>query len=246
MVFKNHSAVEKVMQYAKSKIINGEWVSGQRLPVEADLCEQIGISRSGLREALKILEASHIVEIKQGSGSYIGNPDDITFLGPLLFKLLLGGLKSGDIYEFREAIEMAVILLAISNSQNSDLEKLEKCNQGLSDLLMVGNPDPEKVFEIDVEFHEALGSAVHNSIMKDIYLFIFQLFAPLIQRNYEKGQDIQSALDTHKAIVEAIKNKNLIMAGYAVHLSVGVWKKWIEVDDLIDAYTENFMDNAFM
>lgn len=242
---KNQTAVEKVMHYAKSKIINGEWKSGYRLPVEADLCEEIGISRTGLREALKILEASNIVEIKRGNGSYIADPEKITFLGPLLFKIILGGLNTEDFYEFRESIEMAVIQLAISNAKEDDIRRLEKCNSGFEVLLVKERPEANEIFLIDAEFHEALGSAVHNSVMKDIYLFTFQLFAPLIQRNYEKGQDILSALDTHKAILSAIKNKNHILAGYAVHLSVGVWRNWIEKGELIKAYSENLLENTW-
>lgn len=235
---KHTSALDKVLDYIKERIMKREWKSGDRLPTEQELCEQVGVSRSCVREAIKILESSHILEIRRADGTYLCDAEQITFTAPLLFKIVLGGCGSRELYEFRETMEMAVMRLAIVNATEKDLEILEKCNYDMETYIREKRNDPEELYQLDVKFHEALGVACHNSVMRDIYQFIFDVFAAFIRKNYEIGQDAESALETHAAIYDAIKGKDFLQMGYAVRISVALWREWIERADGLDLVAE--------
>lgn len=228
---KELSALDKVLDYIKERIMQKQWKSGDRLPTEPELCAQIGVSRSCVREAIKILESSHIVEIRRGDGTYLSSPAEITFTSPLLFKILLGENSLKELYEFREAMEMAILRLAIINATERDLQDLVQCNLNMSMYIREKKNAPEELYMLDMQFHEVLGRACHNSVMQDIYNFTFDIFAPFIRDNYAFGQDAASALETHLAIYEAVKSRDFLQMGYAVRTSVMLWRQWIERKD---------------
>ena len=224
-------ATDKVTEYIRSKLITGAWKSGDRLPTEAELCAQIGVSRTCVREAIKVLEASHIVEIRRGDGTYLCYPDQISLTGPLLFKIILKETVLQELYDFRESIEMGVLRLVICKATPEDIEKLKDCNRRLKEFVDSGSKDVQTLYNLDIEFHRHLAAATHNTIMCDIYQFTFDIFAPLILRNYEKGQDAQSALETHLDIVSAVETGDFLQVGHAIRSSVGLWSAWLTHED---------------
>lgn len=237
------SSTDKVMNYFKNHIVSGEWKSGHRLPTEAELCEQIGVSRSCIREAFKVLASSHIIDIRRGDGTYICESEEVTFIGPMLFKVLLSKNSVSELYEFREITEMMVLHLAILHADDRDLSDLEQCNLAMHRYIEEQHADADELYELDMRFHETLGRSIHNSIMKDIYVFAFELFSPLIRRNYRKGQNAESALVTHEAIYKAIKNHDIIRAGYAVRSAVELWKEWNEKTDARRVMVREFLND---
>jgi GntR family transcriptional repressor for pyruvate dehydrogenase complex len=220
-------AMDKVTNYIKDSIMSGKWTSGDRLPTEQELCEQVGVSRSGAREAMKVLEASHIVEIRRGDGTYLSDPDKISFMGPLLFKIILNSNTLQELYDFRESIEMAVMRLAICNADENDFRDLERCNQEMQDYIDQNKSDVWELYQLDLDFHKRLAEATHNAIMRDVYLFTFDVFAPFIRQNYEKGQKAESALTTHIDTLNALKTGDILQVGYTIRTSVGLWRAWI-------------------
>lgn len=242
MSVKGFSGSSKVIEYIQGNIFNGRWASGDKLPTEPELCQETGVSRSCVREAVKILEASNIVQIRRGDGTYLSDADSITFTAPLLFKVVLSGYKLNEMCDFRESIEMAVMRLAIVNAKEEDVASLHKCNDAMVEYIKSGAHDPEKMFELDLAFHEVLGEATHNSIMQEIYAFSFEVFASFIKRNYQRGQNLDSALETHKYIIEALESKDFIKMGFAVCHSVGVWSDWIERQNARDVVLGSFLN----
>ena len=79
-----------------------------------------------MREALKILEATHLIQIRRGDGTYICNPDDISFANALLFKMILTNTSMDEMVEFREQIEISAVHLAVAHVQPEDLLLLQE------------------------------------------------------------------------------------------------------------------------
>ena len=74
----------EIINIIKNKLINGEILPGDKLPTEAELVEQLGVSRTPIREAIKILEAIGIIEIKRGEGMFIQKTFSGNNLNPLI------------------------------------------------------------------------------------------------------------------------------------------------------------------
>ena len=235
----NMTATEKVIEYFKCKVLEGEWNVGDRLPTEPELCDLIGVGRSGIREAMKVLESSHIIDIRRGDGTYISDPDRISFTEPLLLKVVLKESRMQELIGFRESIEMAVMRLAISNADENDIHALEQCNGKLKEYIILEKDDPEELFELDMSFHKTLAQAMHNTVMSDVYTFTFDIFRAVISQNYKNGQDAESALDDHLEITEAIKNKDFLYMGYAIKKAAKLWGTWGAREKISDYLRKN-------
>ena len=70
------SLVEQAVDQLRTRITSGIWSIGQRLPTEPELAHELGISRNTVREAMRVLAFSGLVEIRQGDGSYLRTAQD--------------------------------------------------------------------------------------------------------------------------------------------------------------------------
>ena len=80
------STVQQVVDFIERKIRSQEFRSGDRVPTESELCALLGVSRTSVREAIKILESMTLVQVRRGDGTYISNPKDNLYLA---FRALL-------------------------------------------------------------------------------------------------------------------------------------------------------------
>src|SRR3954447_11675556 len=76
-----------------SHLMNGDWTEGQRIPSERDICEQLGVGRASLREALKALEIMGMIETRPGGGGTIVRGRSQFFSRPLLWAIAGGADK---------------------------------------------------------------------------------------------------------------------------------------------------------
>ena len=236
------SNTDKILDCFKTKILSGEWKSGQKIPTEPELCRSLNVSRSGIREAIKIFESIHVLEIKRGDGTYVCDASSISYSTPFLYKIVLGNCSLKEIFDFRRTLELGVMSLAITNSTDEDIQNMNKCNEDMQRYIDSCSDDIQTLVEIEKEFHSLLGTATHNQIMCDFYQFAFEAFGHFIKLNFESGQQAPSALATHKAIVEAIMNKDFIYASYAVQNSIDLWSSWIKKEDPATLRVKNFID----
>ena len=109
------SAVKKVVDYIAHEIYAGILVSGDRIPTEAGLCSMLQISRTPVREAIKFLESQTVLRTKQGSGTFVVSPEEISISMPLNFKIKLEGISWVEIVDFRTQMEFLVLREAIQH-----------------------------------------------------------------------------------------------------------------------------------
>lgn len=132
----------------------GEFRLGERLPPERDLSEQLGVSRSSVREAIIALEIEGIVEVRSGSGIYVRSrgPRDATLglppspLGPF------------DVIKARTLLETEIAVLAVGNATDGQLARIEECLAALH-LVVVGEPE---LIAADRDFHLSIARASGN------------------------------------------------------------------------------------
>jgi GntR family transcriptional repressor for pyruvate dehydrogenase complex len=224
---KQITAVEKVSEYIKNKIIYRELHAGDKIPTETELCQILGVSRSSVREALKILESSNIIKIRRGDGTYISKSNEITFSNPLLFKMILSNMTLRELFDFREQMEFSIIKLAITYAEDSDIACLRGSYERMSECVQKTPEDSEKLFLLDIEFHRILAHATKNILMKELYFFTMDIFSPIIHGNYKIGQGGASTLMTHEAAIKAVEKRDFLEAAHAVKLALGLWGEWI-------------------
>src|SRR5499427_5180126 len=89
-------AIERIREF----IASGEWGPGTRLPRENDLARQLGISRNSLREAVRALSLTRVLEVRQGDGTYVASLEPVELLEPTRFAThLLQGQTVLELFE---------------------------------------------------------------------------------------------------------------------------------------------------
>ncbi|MBN9529075.1 MAG: FadR family transcriptional regulator [Alphaproteobacteria bacterium] len=141
------------------RIVAGELAEGERLPSEARLCEEFGVSRPVVREALSRLQADGMVVSRQGSGTYVQRrpSQDLTTIAPV------GSIADlMRCFEFRIALEGEAAALAALRRTDDDVARIEAALAELDRVIEAG----EVGSEADVRFHMAIAQATRNKIFE--------------------------------------------------------------------------------
>jgi DNA-binding FadR family transcriptional regulator len=219
------SSVNIVIDNIKNLIISKKFIPGDRIPNESELSEAMGFSRGTIREALKILEAFKIVDIRRGDGTYISTSINEALLDPLLFSLIASEPELKELVELREMFELEIVKLIIKNADSSDINRIYKTCAEMKNYVDSKERDSETLLKCDLAFHEALGKATKNILVSNIYDFVMRLFSPRIQRTHEKKENPKRALQNHTDIYEALYARDMKRATKSIEESIEAWKE---------------------
>ncbi len=208
--------VEEVVAQLCDEILSGRFAVGEALPPEGQLGEAFGVSRTVIREAMKILSAQGLVEISQGRAPRV-RPLDLqhvvetlsTFIhraGPSLLQLL----------EVRRPLETEIAALAAQHATPAHIEALEKviAEQRRAKTL-------EQRVNADVQFHNALAEATGNPVFQ----LLLGTLADLMRRSRRttiSRTGNERALIGHLAVLEAIRQGDSQAAHEAMHYHLGL------------------------
>lgn len=183
-----------VFENLRTAILEGDLKAGQRL-MEVQLAEQLGVSRTPIREAIRKLELEGLVVMIPRKGAYVAN---------MSFKDLI------DVLEIRATLEGLAASLAAERRNDEDVIKLEKVAKEFEEG--VRNADIEIVLKKDVEFHENIFLMANN---KKLYHLITSLWEQVhrFRVMYVSNNEASlSLVDEHKRILDAVKNGDCELA----------------------------------
>ena len=157
------SLVDQALEQLRARINNGSWEVGQRLPTEPELAMQLNISRNTVREAMRVLAFSGLIEIRQGDGSYLrGRVDPMETLRALSSCSLEQGR------EMRHIIEVEAVGLAALRRTDADLQLL---HQALDASSQHYHGELDTYICCDLVFHQRLIDAAHNPALSELYRY---------------------------------------------------------------------------
>lgn len=216
------SAVKKVVDYIAHEIYAGNLVSGDRIPTEAELCAMLQISRTPVREAIKFLESQTVLRTKQGSGTFVVNPEEISISMPLNFKIKLEGISWVEIVDFRTQMEFLVLREAIQNVTEEDIQRLEKINNQLLELRKMKPVPVLEAQKLELLFHDELLNLTKNRLLQEMYRISSEIFNPAIIKLYNytaEGIDDNEWPLSHIYFLDALRKRDIFLA-YQVTLNL--------------------------
>lgn len=211
------SATEVVIDKITSLLIEKKIGPGDLIPSENVLAENLGVSRGSIREAMKILSAFGVIDIKRGAGTYISNGSNKKLFNPLLFRILVCGSDMSDLVEIRELMEKGIITLILEHATDAGLEQLDAEMKKFSSFMAVTPPDYESGNTADLAYHRLMGELTGNAIVSNIYSFVINLFAPTI--------DSRAGYKAHAAMHERIMARDERGAIEMLHEHTKVWNE---------------------
>jgi len=223
------TSVNVIINAIKELLIQKRLLPGQKMPNEMEIANGLGVSRGTVREALKILAAFGIIEIKVGNGTYVSKTPQKSALDPMLFGLLLVDADTKKLSEFRKLIETDIIRLIFQyrEENKADIEDLVENVRELEKLCSRKEDYhiDELTFQNDMEFHKIMGRASKNEMAERVYNFILDTFSYSIKISHTRQKLGEMALRTHRKILDAILANDLESAKEAVGGSIDVWEQ---------------------
>jgi GntR family transcriptional regulator, transcriptional repressor for pyruvate dehydrogenase complex len=155
--------VEQAIERLREQITSGAWPVGTRLPSEAALAAGLGVGRSTIREAIRALASTGMVESRQGAGTFVRAAE----AAEVGLETRLRRAAVLDVYEVRHALEHQASRLAATRRDADDLARLEAALDRRQTALAVARD--ATFVEADLAFHQAVVEAAHNPILTELF-----------------------------------------------------------------------------
>jgi len=201
------STANKIIDYFERENLK----IGSKLPNEYTLAQELEVGRSTLREAVKMLVSQNILEVRQGSGTYIVNLT-ATVKDPLGFGEVDNHMKlTQDLFEVRFLIEPQMASLAAQYITEEEIEVLEK---------------------LEKAFHSAIAEASRNVAIQQLIPIIIQSIT-LYNDFFTSEQSKINTIRAHREIVKAIKNRDAVAARDAMLLHLADNRRTLNYEKFI-------------
>ncbi|MVU84056.1 FCD domain-containing protein [Nocardia sp. ET3-3] len=194
------SVTDDAIARIKAKIVSGDLRPGSRLPREADLAAELGVSRNSLREAVRALSLVRILDVRQGDGTYVSSLEPNSLLDAMSFLLEFHQDDSVlDILGVRRILEPAATALAAQRMSEAEIEHLRA----------LAEPPPSSsvtdLLALDLSFHAAIATASGNKVLASL---LDSLSMPTTRARIWRGVTEEGAFERtvaeHRAICDAI------------------------------------------
>lgn len=205
MVKGKETLSERAYQHIKEALCRGEIAAGDILS-ESRLAAELGISRTPVREALRILASEGWVEIRRGIGAYVKSPSskDIE-----------------DLYEVRCLLETLAIKTSVFNISNEEIDSLEARFRACLDSYMTGSPpDPRRFSDLDWELHELIVERCRNNYLKTILRSNYSSMKQYQFLSFEALNNIKESTLQHLDILSLMRRRDVdaLTAALLAHL----------------------------
>ncbi|MEU8462961.1 FCD domain-containing protein [Streptomyces sp. NPDC029003] len=190
--------VDQVIAQLRNQITSGEWPVGGRIPTEPELVELMGVARNTVREAVRALAHNGLLDIRQGSGTYVIATSELAGVMHRRFS----GADPRHIAELRSTMESAAARLAAERRTERDLVQLDALLARREEAWASG--DTELFVGADVALHMAVVTASHNDVLIELYADLGDLVADWLRADVGAVLDPADHLD-HARLIEAIR-----------------------------------------
>jgi len=213
----------RVIDGVGRQIIGGQYAPGDLLPREAELTEQFGVSRTSVREGMRVLAAKGLVDIRQKIGTRVRQPENWNVFDSDILRwhseVGRGGEIMRNLVEVRQIMEPAAARLAAGRASMDDLRRMD---DALHDMVAKAT-NREGYAHADVEFHLAVYAASHNVLLRQfgsvVADFMYTSFN-VQQATAASDEEFREDAETHAAVFHAINGGNGEKAADAMLLVV--------------------------
>ncbi len=214
-------AIEKI----KDMIVSGRLRPGSRLPREADLAAELGLSRNSLREAVRALALMRILEVRQGDGTYVSSLEPEVLLDALGF--LVDFHQDDSVLDFlavRRIMEPAATALAARKMSDEQVEQLRRTVATDSSL----STSVAELVDHDLAFHSRIAAGSGNTVLASMLESISMPTARArIWRGLTQQDAFSQTIAQHQGIVEAIAQRDPELAAARATVHIAGVEDWL-------------------
>ena len=187
---------------------------GDKLPNELDLSNELNVSRTTLREAIRILVAYGILEIQRGKGTYVtenafSQPGDLEQLSNIK-------VNAKDLYEMRLIFEPEAAYYATIRGTDTEIKRILDYGKRIEDEIQQGQDRTKD----EHAFHKAIAQATHNEFMNKLMPILYQAISKGVVLSTQSERAIKDTVNDHKMIMEFLMQRNAEGARNAMKIHI--------------------------
>ena len=165
----SNNTVQQIIDAFTQRLVEGQLRPGDQIPTEVELAERFGVARNTVREAIKILVAMGVLEIRRPVGTFVCSGFTDAMISPMLYGIILSrGDGYDELMDLREIMETGTMLTVIRNAADEEIETLQEPLAALRDACRKKKTSVDDVFQKDNAFHEAVMDLSHNQVVSQI------------------------------------------------------------------------------
>jgi GntR family transcriptional repressor for pyruvate dehydrogenase complex len=191
---------DQVAEHLLDLIVSGDYTVGDRLPPERVLVEELGVSRTVVREALNLLESRGLIQVEHGRGAVVAANGLRAVHENLRSLLRIQPESLLELMEMRKALEVDVAGLAAQRATAEDKAKMQAALERMRDKIDA----PEGYVDADVEFHYLLARSAHNRVFLMMIEPLTGLLLASRRMTGSVSENARRALNAHEAILERV------------------------------------------
>lgn len=187
---------------------------GDKLPNEIELSEELNVSRTTLREAIRILLAYNILEIRRGKGTYVTakvleQPQDLEQLSAVK-------VNAKDLYEMRLIFEPEAAYLAAVRGTDAEIKRILDYGKRIEDEIRNGTDRTRD----EHSFHKAIAQATHNEFMNKLMPILYQAISKGVVLSTQSEKAMNDTIGDHRMIMEFLEQRNAEGAKNAMRIHI--------------------------
>lgn len=213
--FSTRSLHGRIAHHLGLRIVQGYYAEGDVFPSEEVFSTQLGISRTALREGIKVLAAKRLVDSRPKTGTRVRPRSEWSLLDPDVLAWQFTARPTTDlvrdVYELRRMFEGTAVTYAAQRRTDADIAAMRAAYEA-----MAASTHGEH-FEPDIAFHKAILAATHNELLRDFGSLIDIVLTSGIKLTGAGRHPFSEAMAEHKAVMDAIVAQDAAAAAAAMH-----------------------------
>lgn len=187
---------------------------GDKLPNEIELSQELNVSRTTLREAIRILVAYDILEIRRGRGTYVTEkalkqPQDFEQLSAIK-------VNAKDLYEMRLIFEPEAAYLAAVRGTDAEIKRILDYGRRIEEKIRTGGDRTKE----EQSFHKAIAQATHNEFMNKLMPILYQAISKGVVLSSQSEKAVNDTIVDHRMIMDFLEQRNAEGAKSAMRIHI--------------------------
>ncbi len=205
-------ASESVVLQLRGMVAAGDVQPGDRLPTLAEMARLFKVSKTTVAEALRVLAAQGVVEVRHGSGTYVRAQSEQMVLEALDLYVSVTKESVEKLYELRRMIEPEMARLAAACITPDELQRLEQAVERMMECTKMD----QVWMDAHLDFHRLLNQAARNEVAASVAHSLHRLTMRLFPASAFTPERLKATSESYLHIVEALRNSDPTIAAKAV------------------------------
>lgn len=217
-----------IIQRITDALISGELKPGDKIPTETEFAENLGVGRNAVREAIKVLVAFGVLEIRRAKGTYVVDDYNDKLLDPLIYGLILSERDMDELLDVKIALSTGVTYLAQKNATDECIAKLYELCDAFKSAMLDPAKTNEQCYSAAIEFNVYLSEGSGNRMLTQLDRVVHKIASFTRHAAIEKSREIGEPWllpDNYRHQVDVIASRDPAQVGPFSDERMEVWRK---------------------